>query len=110
MDFLSYWADENYGKMAASLVASDGETKQLGDLHRKFEHLEGQSFERVDIDEMARAQRTITVTVEIELFEEMISAIRPIAVTRVDVDGRPAVPRYEGGSVTITNYRMLTTL
>lgn len=110
VDFLSYWADENYGKMAASLITSDGETEHPGDLRREFEHLEVQSFELAGIDEKAPAQRTITVVLEVERFGETISADRSVAVTRVGVDGRPAIPEHEDGTWTITNHIVLTTL
>jgi hypothetical protein len=105
-----YWADGNYGKMAASLITSDGETEHPGDLRREFEHLELLSFELVDIEEKAPAQRTITVALEVERFEESISAEKSVVVTRVGVDGRPAVPEYEDGTWTITNHIVLTTL
>ena len=110
MDFLSFWADENYGKMATSLITSDGETEHPGDLRREFEHLEVRSFELVDIDEKAPAQRIITVALEVERFGESISAEESVVVTRVGVDGRPAVPEHEDGTWTITNHIVLTTL
>jgi len=110
VDFLSYWADKNYGGMAASLITSDGETEHPGDLRREFEHLKLQSFELIAIDEKAPAQRTITVTLEVERFGEIISEDRSVTVTRVGVDGGPAVPEYEDGTWTITNYVVLTTL
>jgi hypothetical protein len=110
VDFLLYWEDGNYGKMASSLITSDGETEHPGDLRREFEHLELLSFELVDIEEKAPAQRTITVTLEVERFGESISAEESIVVTRVGVDGRPAVPEHEDGTWTITNHIVLTTL
>lgn len=110
VDFFSYWADENYGKMAASLITSDGETEHPGDLRRKFEHLEARSFELVDIDEKAPAQRTITVALEVERFGTSISAEKSVVVTRVGVDGRPAVPEHEDGTWTITNHIVLAAL
>ena len=110
VDFLSFWADENYGKMATSLITSDGETEHPGDLRREFEHLEVRSFELVDIDEKAPAQRTITVALEVERFGKSISAEESVVVTRVGVDGRPAVPEHEDGTWTITNHIVLTTL
>ncbi len=110
VDFFSYWTDENYGKMAASLITSAGETEHPGDLRREFEHLEVRSFELVKIDEKAPAQRTITVALEIEQFGKSISAEKSVVVTRVGLDGRPAVPEHEEGTWTITNHIVLTTL
>lgn len=110
VDFLLYWADGNYGKMAASLITSDGETEHPGDLRREFEHLELLSFELAEIDEKAPAQRTITVALEVERFEKSISAEKSVVVTRVGVDGRSAVPEHEDGTWTITNHIVLTTL
>lgn len=110
VDFFSYWADENYGKMAASLITSAGETEHPGDLRREFEHLEVRSFELVNIDEKAPAQRTITVALEIEHSGKSISAEKSVVVTRVGLDGRPAVPEHEDGTWTITNHIVLTTL
>jgi len=110
VDFLSYWKDENYGKMAASLIKSDGESEHPGDLRRDFENLKLQAFELADIDEKAAAHRIITVALEVERFGKSISAEESVVVTRVGADGGPSVPGYEDGTWTITNYIMLAAL
>ena len=85
---------------------SNRQLEHPGDLRREIEHLEVRSFELVDIDEKAPAQRTISVALELERFGESISVV----VTRVGVYGRPTDSEHEDGTWTITNHIVRTTL
>ena len=108
--FLSYWADGNYGGMADALITSDGSTEHPGDLCDEFDHLDLQSFELVEIEGVAPAQRRITVAVKVERFGERIREERSVVMTRIGADGQAAIPEHEEGNWTVTNRVVLTAL
>ncbi len=110
IELLTFWDGENYGRMANLLRTTSGDTEHPGDIRRDFEHLDLQSFELVEIDDVAPSRTDINVRIEVERFGRPAEGEPTVTLIYVGEDGRSRIPSHGDGEWAVTTGVKLQTI